>query len=372
MTTTNSASLIERMSLRRKLIKAVRLAADTEPKIYHVSNTKIVFAVPHGTDPASLHDKSYVFRQVFGRDVELEGDLKRFDLTIPTRPLPDKLAYNLDDWRTRVADKALPAIIGVDTIGRQIAVDLAERPHMLVSGETGSGKSSLLRALITTLILSKKPEHVRLLLGDLKRSEFGLFRNLPHVNNVCVDAPSLERELAEIDRELERRGDLLDNAQATHISELDTPLPYNVVCIDEVFMLKREKRIMAIIERISAVGRSLGVILILSMQRPDAKTLDGALKNNLTVRISGRQSNRTNANVAGLPGAEFIKQSERGRMLIEIEGDYRRIQAPWLDDKDARILLDPLRLKRHTDDNKTEETRIEETPLFGLLESDSE
>jgi len=355
------------MSLRRKLVKAVRLAADTEPKIYYVSNTKIVFAVPHGVDPAKIRDNDYVFRQIFGSEIELDGDLKRFDLTIPSRPMPDKLTYSFEDWEDSAQDATLPVVCGVDALGRRIVFDLAKRPHALISGETGAGKSSLLRAIITTLILSKKPDQIRLLLGDLKRSEFGLFRNLPHVDSVCVEKTDLARELNEIDRELDRRGRLLDDADVRHISELNKPLPYIIVCIDEVALLKREKRIMTIIERISSVGRSLGVLLILSMQRPDAKTLDGALKNNLTVRISGRQSNLTNANVAGVPGAELIKQSERGRMLIALEGVYKRIQAPWIDDKDARILLDPLRLKRRSDGENTAQISVEEIPLFGVL-----
>ncbi len=361
-------SLFEKLTLRKKLVKAVRLVADAEPKIYYVSNTKLIFAIPHGINPDLLHEKSFIFRQIFGADVELVGNLKRFDLTVPSRPLPTKLTYKYVEWKDACADAVLPAVCGLDALGRRIVIDLNERPHMLISGETGSGKSSLIRTLLTSLILSKSPEDVRLMLGDLKRSEFGLFRNLPHVDSVCVNKDDLRAELEDIVNEMERRGDLLDSEGVTHISDLKVRLPYIIVCIDEVALLKKERKTMEIIEKISAVGRSLGVILILSMQRPDAKTLDGALKNNLTVRISGRQSNKTNANVTGTPGAELIKQSERGRMIIALEGDLRRLQAPWLDVKDARILLEPLRVKALESSDNTAQLSEEEAPLFGLLE----
>lgn len=364
-------SLFEQLSLRKKLVKAVRLAANTEPKIYHVSPSKLVFAVPHGVDPTQLHEKSYVFRQIFGRDIELVGDLKRFDLTIPARPLPNNLPYNFEEWNESISDLKLPIICGIDTLGNRVYYDIAERPHLLISGETGSGKSSLLRAILTTLILSKRPEYVRLILGDLKRSEFGLFRNIPHVDAVCVDTKSLEIQLTEIKAEMEWRGDMLDRAGVTHINELSKPLPYYIVAIDEVALLRKERKIMDIIEDISSVGRSLGVLLMLSMQRPDSKVLEGRLKNNLTVRISGRQSDKINAKVAGLPGAELIKQSEQGRMLLAIEGDFKRLQAPWLGFKDAQDLLYPLRVKSSETSENTANISDEETPLFGVLEGDS-
>ena len=359
-------SFLAGLQMRKKLIKATRLIG-VEPKIYYAGKNKVIFAIPHGTNPSVIHDNAYVFRQIFGRDIEIVGDLKRFDIVIPSEPIPKTIPYNFDDWVDNISELDLPIVCGIDTVGKRIYYDMADRPHLLISGETGSGKSSLLRVILTTLILLKSPKEVRLLLGDLKRSEFGLFRDLPHVDAVCTDTNTLGTYLNEIKSEMYRRGDLLDAEGATHIRELDVPLPYYVVAIDEVALLRKERRIMDIVEDISTVGRSLGVLLILSMQRPDAKVLEGRLKNNLTVRISGRQSDAINARVAGTPGAELIKQSEHGRMIIALEGDLKRLQAPWLHFKTARDLLYPLKIKRVKPLKKDEE-KTEETPLFGLLE----
>lgn len=359
-------SIFERLALRKKLVKAIKLAVDTAPKIYHVEPTRIIFAIPHGINPSVLHEKTYVFRQIFGENTELEGDLKRFILTIPNKPMPTKVPYKLDEWKFALDRYQVPIICGVDSLGNQIVFDMAERPHMLISGETGSGKSSLLRAIITSLITTQDSKRIRFILGDLKRSEFGLFRRLPHVESVSVDITSLEDVLENVETEMQHRGDLLDRAEVTHINALSEPLPYLIIAIDEVGLLRNEKRIMEIIENISSIGRSLGVLLMLSMQRPDAKVLDGRLKNNLTVRISGRQSNKINANVAGLPGAETIGQTQFGRMLIDLDG-IKRVQTPWIDESQVKKTLEPLKIREVKKSTPKEEEASTESVVFGLL-----
>ncbi|MFB7260528.1 FtsK/SpoIIIE domain-containing protein, partial [Streptomyces nojiriensis] len=278
--------------------------------------TKFTLRLPTGLNPYTLTDNLYVFQQIFGPNVVIDGEIKYFTITVYRKGLPKKVPYNLDDWQPIIERMTLPIIVGRDRNNQPQAFDLADYPHVLISGETGSGKSSLLRAVLTTLLLMKSPDDVRFVLGDLKRSEFGLYRNIKHVDDVHVSPRTLLPALRLIKVEMERRGDLLDKHEVTHIKELPDKLPYIIVAIDEVALLRQEKEIMAIIEDISSIGRSLGVLLMLSMQRPDAKVLEGRLKNNLTVRISGRQSNKRNASVAGTEGAEQIKITDKGRMIF--------------------------------------------------------
>lgn len=334
-------------------IKSVNITADS---------TIITIKLPTGLDPDTLTDNLYVFQQVFGKNVVIDGEIKHFTITVYNRGLPRKLPYKLSDWQSIIAGMSLPVVIGRDINNQPIAFDLADYPHLLVSGETGSGKSSLLRAILTTLMLAKQPTDVRFLLGDLKRSEFGLYRNIEHVDGVHITAPTLLPALRVIKVEMERRGDLLDKHDVPHIKDLPVKLPYIIVAIDEVALMRREKEIMAIIEDISSVGRSLGVLLILSMQRPDAEVLNGRLKNNLTVRISGRQSNKRNANVAGVDGAEKIKITDKGRMIFALDEPIE-VQTPLLEYDKAKALLQPLKTKTAN----AEQTNDFE---FGLLEED--
>lgn len=122
-----------------------------------------------------------------------------------------------------------------------------------------------------------------------------------------------------LQKEMQQRGDLLDQHEVSHISDLQKPPPFIVLCIDEVALLQKEKALMELVEEVSAIGRALGVFLILSMQRPDRKVLDGKLKNNLTVRMGFRCADLINSRIIGTPGSEKLKTD--GRMLLKMPID---------------------------------------------------
>ena len=213
-------------------------------------------------------------------------------------------------------------------------------PHLLIAGETGTGKSTQLRSILTSLISTLPPERLELYLCDMKRSEFHIFRNVKQVKAVAVNPTDMLPMLEYLQQELNRRGDLLDAHELAHIDDLPEPLPYIVLCIDEVARLKKERVIMDMIEEISAVGRALGILLILSMQRPDANLLDGALKNNLTVRMGFKCADLINSKIIGTPGSEKLPGD--GRMLLKLDGvdNLREIQAPFLPLEKAKIILE--------------------------------
>lgn len=298
------------------------------------------FSLPTGLDPKEVKKKEYCFKQVFGENIELKGEIKEFKLTVYTAVLPSVLRYDYEKYFPQFRGKALPIVSGVDINGKIVVFDLVKNPHLLIAGETGSGKSTQLRSILTTLIQALPPERLELYLCDLKRSEFHIFRQVEHVQGLFYTAREMWPMLQYLQKEMQHRGDLLDHHELSHINDLADPPPYIILCIDEVALLQNETKLMQLVEEISAIGRALGVFLILSMQRPDRKVLDGKLKNNLTVRMGFKCADLINSRIIGTPGSEKLKKE--GRMLLKIPtySDPKEIQAPYLTLDEAKKILE--------------------------------
>lgn len=298
------------------------------------------FSLPTGMDPKEIKKKEYCFQQVFGPNIEIKGEAKEFKLTVYAASLPSKLCYDFKAYSPSFEGMALPIVAGVDINGKLIAFDMIENPHLLIAGETGSGKSTQIRSVLTTLIQALPPERLELYLCDLKRSEFHLFRQIGHVKGLFVSPSEMLPMLQYLKKEMRSRGDLLDHNEVSHINDLEKPPPYIVLCIDEVALLQKETKLMELVEEISAIGRALGVFLILSMQRPDRKVLDGKLKNNLTVRMGFKCADLINSRIIGTPGSEKLKGKGRMLMTVPIFSELREIQAPFLTLDRAKKILE--------------------------------
>lgn len=306
-----------------------------------------VFLLPQGMNPNELEKKEYIFQQVFGRNYEIEGDGHKYSLRVYKGGLEKNLTYDYEAIKPTLKG-GFPILAGMSMMGKMESYDMVTNPHLLIAGETGSGKSVTIRAIITTVILHMR-DRVDLYLGDMKRSEFHVFRNVEGVKAVMTNKSDLLKCVSWLRTELGRRGDLLDEHEVEHIDEYNklkgVPFEkYILLAIDEVALLKKEKDIMEIVEEISCVGRALGVFLLLSMQRPDAKVLEGQLKNNLTVRFAFRHADKINSNItlgAGtLADASTIDVKKKGTFYMKSEKTFL-LQAPFLELKKARELLKP-------------------------------
>jgi S-DNA-T family DNA segregation ATPase FtsK/SpoIIIE len=307
------------------------------PKIKSVrdgESLQVVFALPMGLNPDVIFKNDWLFYQAFGEHHEIQGNAKIITLNVYQEGIK-LFDFNYDEFKDKIKDMKLPIVVGKSRQGYEV-YDMLENPHLLIAGETGSGKSVCLRSILSTLILSES--YLELYCADLKRSEFHLFRKI--AREVVVDAHNLKIMLMKIKKELVRRGNLLDEAEVAHVDDLKNKLPYIVIAIDEVALLKKENDCMEILEEISAIGRALGVFLILSMQRPDADILDGKLKNNLTVRMAFRHSDKINSGITiGSGEAATIKQSQKGSMIYKSES-LKAVQAPYLELSKAKKLLE--------------------------------
>ncbi|TDL92069.1 hypothetical protein E2R55_03110 [Vibrio vulnificus] len=164
--------------------------------------------------------------------------MKKFILWCYAKDMRTNIPYDFKKIQPHCKDKIVPIMCGVDRSGKMNVKDMLEEHHMLLTGTTGSGKSSLIRGILTSLILHNSPDEVQFLLGDLKFSEFGIYKRLPHVMGVYMDAKSLLPPLQIIEKEMVRRGKLLDAMDVESIYELEVKLPTIVVCIDEVYCLR--------------------------------------------------------------------------------------------------------------------------------------
>ncbi|MGX5633794.1 FtsK/SpoIIIE domain-containing protein [Bacillus thuringiensis] len=345
------------------------------PKVHAVSSSKesvkYVFTIPNGLDPKTIEKKWFCFQQIFGRNVAIEGNIKKFVLNVFHSDAGlQPYNYSYKKWQPLLKQYRLPVVVGRDQFGNMITYDMVEAntPHLLIAGETGSGKSSMVRVVLSTLIQYMSPDKLHLYLGDLKNSEFHFLRRVKHVKEVCMEEIEMKIMLQKVWKEIRERRKLMEEYEVDHIDEYNKLNPdkqksYILLAIDEVAMLQDEKECMSTIEKISAVGRSLGVFLMLSMQRPDAKVLDGKLKLNMTVRMGFKCDSTINSNIMGTPGSEHLEQS--GQMILKLNG-LKKVQAPYLELNKAKQIVEPYRLLK--EDMMLQNPPKQELPLFGVLE----
>lgn len=318
---------------------------------------RFTFTLPNGVDPELVLNKEWLWKQTFGKYVEITGKYKKFIVNVYMRGLDKIIPYKYDEIEPHLQGKQLPIVTGKDVKGQLNVLDMMAELHLLLTGSTGSGKSSLIRSILVTLIKHKQPEDLRLILCDLKASEFGVFRRCAHVEDVLMSEETVLTALRKVEREIERRGKLLDKYDVENVAELEEKLPYIIVCIDEVILLKDNRKIMNILEKISCIGRSNHVLLLLSLQRGDSRNLGGQLKNNLTFRISGKQSDEVNAKISGLKRSTNL--DDAGRMVLATSDGEKEIQVPYMKKQEAKKLLEPYKIRiEEKDPNKDIESEL--------------
>lgn len=245
--------------------------------------------------------------------------------------------------------------IGKDIVGNVIMDNLADGPHYLVAGTTGSGKSVCLNIMIISMIMRYSPEDLRLILVDPKGIEFSPYLNIPHlmINEIVIDSKRAVAVLQWACVEMERRfklfrdcGHAVRNIEGyNEIVASDTipRLPRVVIVVDELsnLMETNKKEMEARILSISQKARAAGIHLVLATQRPSVDVITGTIKNNLPSRIALKLSVATDsATILGEGGAE--KLLGHGDMLYRnsLMSDSVRYQGAFISDREKTNIID--------------------------------
>ncbi|MGE8079236.1 FtsK/SpoIIIE domain-containing protein [Peribacillus loiseleuriae] len=318
------------------------------PKIHEVNinqenkTLRYTFTLMNGIDPKELRKKEFVFQQHFGKNIELEGDLKKFVLTVHQKPLnSDKVKYVYSEILEIIKEKqfSMPIVAGKDKNGIMRIYDATNNPNLLIFGEPGGGKSSIQHVILTTLIQMHPADQLQIYLADFKMSEFNVYEEVKHVKSVSYLTKDLSPALAHIKSELTIRGELLKQHGVRHINKLPKGIkpPYIVLAIDEFVMIKDEV-VMSNLLQIASLGRAYGIYLVLSMQRPSHSILSTDVRGVLSVRMGFRTVDKRNALIGETPGSEKISKEEPGKFLLNLE-ELVELKAPFLDEDETEKIL---------------------------------
>jgi S-DNA-T family DNA segregation ATPase FtsK/SpoIIIE len=224
----------------------------------------------------------------------------------------------------RQSGSKLTVALGRDVAGSPIVLDLAAMPHLLVAGQTGSGKSVSISSILCSLLLNATPDEVRLLIGDLKRVDFAHFGDVPHlVTGVMTDSEKILNALYWATGEMDRRYRLLARKSARNIAQYNERhtgpdrIPYVVFVIDELadLMLQAPIQVEKQITRIAQLARATGIHLVLGTQRPSVDVITGLIKANIPARIAFATASAVDSRTI-LDGTGAEKLLGRGDMLV--------------------------------------------------------
>ncbi len=257
------------------------------------------------------------------------------------------------EWQD--ATSPLTFVIGKDISGAPVLGDLDRMPHLLVAGQTGSGKSVMINSILTSLLYRNSPADLKLILVDPKQVELKPYDDIPHLLTPVITEPekcisALKWTVAE----MERRYKALSEVGRRNIGEYNNlkkeeGMPYIVVVIDELsaLMMAAGRDVEALIVRIAQKARAVGIHLVLATQRPSVDVITGLIKANVSARIAFTTTSQVDSRtIIDQAGAEKLLNS--GDMLITTADNPkpRRVQAALIEDGEALKVNDFIRMQR--------------------------
>lgn len=278
-----------------------------------------------------------------------------------------RLREVMEEAANSAAAMRIPIFLGQDVSGHPMTVDLSSLPHLLIAGRTGTGKSVCLNSIIVSILMTRRPDEVRMLLIDPKMVELSQYANIPHLMHpVVTDMRKAEAILGWAVEKMEERYQLLARAGVRHVSvynqlgeeelmdrirpvddlerqQVPTHMPYIVIVADEMadLMMTAAKEVEAHIIRLAQKSRAVGIHLVLATQKPTVDVITGLIKSNLPARICFQVASRTDSRVV-LDEMGADKLLGNGDMLFLWPGTslLLRGQGTYLGDDEITRVID--------------------------------
>ena len=276
----------------------------------------------------------------------------------------------LDCGDFKDARGGIPVGLGKDIAGKPVITDLAKMPHLLVAGTTGSGKSVCVNTLISSILFSRKPEEVKLLLIDPKMVELSIYNGIPHLMApVVTDMKKAAAVLRWAVREMEARYKAFAASGKRDIKSYNeahpkAAMPLIVLIIDELadLMMTAPDDIEESISRLAQMARAAGIHMVLATQRPSVNVITGSIKANVPSRISFAVGSQIDSRtILDMAGAE--KLLGKGDMLFAPIGANKpiRVQGAFISDDEVEHLVEFVKAQREPeyDDTVTQEAEKE-------------
>jgi DNA segregation ATPase FtsK/SpoIIIE, S-DNA-T family len=273
----------------------------------------------------------------------------------------------IEESGPQVRKQKIPLFLGKDVSGKALTVDLASLPHLLIAGRTGTGKSVCLNSIISSILMTRRPDEVRMLMIDPKMVELSCYAKLPHLMHpVVIDMRKAEAILAWAVDKMEERYSLLARVGVRHLTNynqlgreeildrlkpendeeaelIPDHLPFIVIVVDEMadLMMTSGKEVEQHIIRLAQKSRAVGIHLILATQKPTVDVITGLIKSNLPARISFQVASRTDSRVV-LDEMGADKLLGNGDMLFLWPGTSAllRGQGTYLSDDEINAVVD--------------------------------
>ena len=293
----------------------------------------------------------------------LEAESVRFEAPIPGKATigietPNKIKENVY-FSNLIHDKdlengELSVVLGKNIVGKDKIIDIAKMPHLLIAGQTGSGKSVAINTIVSTLISKKSPDEVKFILVDPKMVELMPYNGIPHLLvPVIIDpeqaAIALKWAVSEMEDRYKRLAEVgIRNIKSYNKMMPNYKMPYIVIIIDELadLMMVSANSVETSIARIAQKARAVGIHLIVATQRPSTDVITGMIKANLPSRISfALRSQIDSRTILDQIGAE--KLLGKGDMLLLENGSSKleRIQGAYISDEEVLNLTTVLKSK---------------------------